>query len=574
MLIGLDLEKRVTSSKPNNLLVDVDQSQHVPKENDADIKNEQIKSSFSQGGSKVREKRELVDLGENATVKTEGNNTLTKNVLLKNSNRDLDKTDKDMEEILIINKEVTSAPYVDPTQINEAEIESHPRPKSKHKIDEQEMKSTKPIINFNVVHDFKYLSKFDSLTCENNVRQAISQRFTQPGAFDFNVEISTSYKILYIGDSVGMQFSQSFQEVAGATTANRKVLRYSWGNNEGIHIASPVRGGGAVGSMRITGMFSEKMKNNYRTMPNNLGGGWMEGDVANLKRALAQMTADNETNVMDTKLASNTSCAIKEGLTTFDFDQSVEENESNNCAEDFFDVVIHQFPFGWVGKPAQEHITYESIHEAVQLSKRYFGAKTVILQTVPVNNNVIDMVGELEVINNRILNYSTEFQKNSSRFQAMGTINQQVEAVLVLDLGQLSVELFAHNAAKLHLIDIKEDEIDQAIQDKSIIRLLDPILAHRTRCCHKKYGQIIGFSCSRNRESKSTIPDCFKTRYSKDGMHWCMDEVSGRINGGIACLLNCVGDTAATAVDSLKRCEKSCNKRFMSLQTSSSNTSL
>ena len=38
--------------------------------------------------------------------------------------------------------------------------------------------------------------------------------------------ISTSLKILVMGDSVGIQFAQGFEEAAGATHGHRSVLRY------------------------------------------------------------------------------------------------------------------------------------------------------------------------------------------------------------------------------------------------------------------------------------------------------------------------------------------------------------
>lgn len=410
--------------------------------------------------------------------------------------------------------------------------------------------SRKLITSYNILKGHKYLHSFDSLPCDNNVRQAISPKFTQSGAFDFQVEISTSQRILYMGDSVGIQFSQSLQDATGAKPQDRKVLRFSWGNHEGIHIASPIRGGGAVAGWRITGMFREEMMNEYKSLPNYYGGGWMNGDAKNLKRALAYMTEiKNQTDV------SNPSCEIKKGVSTSFVQERIKiEKRGENCPEEKFDVIVHQFPFGWLKKPTADKITFESIHEAVTLSKQQFGAKTIILQTIPVNNNVIDMIEELETINNRIMNYTKTAQKTG------------IESVLLLDLGQLSIEMFAHNAAAMRLIPLGQDEIDQSMQSNTISEVLNPLLTHRTVCCNKDYGQIIAYTCSRNRQSTNRIKDCFKTRYSRDGMHFCMDEVGGRINGGVACLLKCV-ETQNDSLPKINDCENRCNERFMSLES-------
>ena len=61
--------------------------------------------------------------------------------------------------------------------------------------------------------------------------------------------------------------------------------------------------------------------------------------------------------------------------------------------------------------------------------------------------------------------------------------------------------------------------------------------------------------------------DCAKARYARDGMHWCMDEVGGRINGGLSCLLKCL-QYSHPDDDwmKLRGCEESCNEQYMSLK--------
>merc|ERR1712241_939637 len=108
-----------------------------------------------------------------------------------------------------------------------------------------------------------------------------------------------------------------------------------------------------------------------------------------------------------------------------------------------------------------------------------------------------------------------------------------------MDIAKFSLELFAHNAKGLNMINQDVDLIDQLISNNTISTLLNPLLTKRTICCHKEYGQIIGFACSKVKETR-TFKKCLNTKYSLDGMHWCMDEVGGRINGAISCLLQCI----------------------------------
>jgi len=61
----------------------------------------------------------------------------------------------------------------------------------------------------------------------------------------------------------------------------------------------------------------------------------------------------------------------------------------SSCDEADFDVVIQQTLFGWFEKPMNRYVTYVSIDEMVKLSQRHFGAKIVLLQTVPIMKNVL-----------------------------------------------------------------------------------------------------------------------------------------------------------------------------------------
>ena len=104
-----------------------------------------------------------------------------------------------------------------------------------------------------------------------------------------------------------------------------------------------------------------------------------------------------------------------------------------------------------------------------------------------------------------------------------------------MDVANLSYELFTNNAASLNLITNDTTILEQYIQNKSSLStLLNPLLSQRTKCCHHKHRQIIGYVCANKTEIRSDtttsttyheVEDCTKTRYARDGMHWCMDEI-------------------------------------------------
>jgi hypothetical protein len=88
---------------------------------------------------------------------------------------------------------------------------------------------------------------------------------------------------------------------------------------------------------------------------------------------------------------------------------------------------------------------------------------------------------------------------------------------------------------------------------------------------HTERGEIlyrkIGHSCGdKNCTIQSTI--------TLDGQHWCMDVSAGRLNAGLACLVQCSllssyddGELQQRTMDSktMIDCERSCNAQYMSL---------
>ncbi len=58
---------------------------------------------------------------------------------------------------------------------------------------------------------------------------------------------------------------------------------------------------------------------------------------------------------------------------------------------------------------------------------------------------------------------------------------------------------------------------------------------------------------------------CQRNVFSYDGLHWCMNKMAGRINGGVSCLLGCAYNNDFSG-DDLRKCEMTCNDIYMSLK--------
>ena len=71
---------------------------------------------------------------------------------------------------------------------------------------------------------------------------------------DFTTTISTDLKILIIGDSVGVQLAQAFDEmVGGKELESRTVAWEAWRGHDGGTVVAPTRGGGVSALWRMTG---------------------------------------------------------------------------------------------------------------------------------------------------------------------------------------------------------------------------------------------------------------------------------------------------------------------------------
>ena len=227
----------------------------------------------------------------------------------------------------------------------------------------------------------------------------------------------------------------------------------------------------------------------------------------------------------------------------------------------------------------------KSLHESVELTFDYLGASTIIIQTIPIQNNENDM-NALVNANKRIWRYAKEFRANMT---AKAATKEEKSAptygrkILVMDLYSLSVATYLQNSMDIGIIAsetgkalqsklLSKPSIDNPFHFLNLTLALKDSLQNFAIPLRREHGNIlyrkIGLSCG---DKNCTI----LSDISIDGIHWCMDTFAGRLNAGLACLVQCSlvsasddGDLQKSTLDSktmIDDCERICNAQYMSL---------
>mmetsp|Transcript_17068 Transcript_17068/g.20842 ORF Transcript_17068/g.20842 Transcript_17068/m.20842 type:complete len:548 (+) Transcript_17068:64-1707(+) len=453
-------------------------------------------------------------------------------------------------------------------------------------------------ISYKVIRFRKFNNTMDFYGCKpeeetkkekGNIRTSNSMSIlNESGVADFNIQLTTSLKILLMGDSVGVQYTQALQQAAEVLPHNRIVQKYSWGEHEGISLALPVKGGGAIAGYRITGLFQAAEQDVEHHQAPHRGGGWMKEHVEQLMKYIQHQNVDGNLTAVHEKMTNS------ETIAKTDMEASSSSLMPSNAA---FDVLIHQFPASWIDVPWSPKFTQEAIGEAVNLANLQFGAKIVILQTVPIQNN-LESMDELVKINQAIWDFATQYKPSPS--------GDGVQVVVVMDVGAFSTSLFVYNSVGMNMtlpnesmkyLDAFNDDdaatetttaenfdvgkgLRNMIWDYSnrtfrkFVLTLESMLSQRLLCCHREWDrQMIGYCCDEKVEHLEK--KCTRNKFSRDGMHFCMDVVAGRIVGATSCLLKCSVDIYDVNESkfknenynkALRSCEKKCNRQYMSLK--------
>uniref|UniRef100_A0A7S2UQD4 Uncharacterized protein n=2 Tax=Attheya septentrionalis TaxID=420275 RepID=A0A7S2UQD4_9STRA len=434
-------------------------------------------------------------------------------------------------------------------------------------------------ITFKVLRDLPFhgVVGHDPYVCDIKNR-AFHNSFTRPGVLDFHTRVKTNLNILYIGSSIGHQFARAFQEAA--MSIDREVIRYAWWvrrQHENTHVAL-TPDNGTISGLRVTGLFTNMSKDVPKTMAPAGGGGWLTYDIREMKRMVHQW---RPVKAIDTAWGKSTSpCEIETPANNFshvngtrNMTSSAAKVNAYSCKQKDFDVVVHQLPVEWIENMYfDQSITNDVLDEVVGVSFNYLGASTIILQTIPINNNARSL-DELVIVNRRIWDYARAFELNATKRNENSTGTTTIPAthrrrILVMDLYSYSVDLFVQNSIEIGIITKNKGEelqskLSNSVNPHEFLNLtmgLSEAFNHTMPIRgQRQIERKIGHTCGDvNCNTKSMI--------SYDGMHWCMRETGGRLNAGLACLIQCsLMNNDETRDDVVRLCERKCNARFMSL---------
>lgn len=273
-------------------------------------------------------------------------------------------------------------------------------------------------------------------------------------------------------------------------------------------------GGGVVAGWRITGLLLKRGEN--KRLPNAKGGGWKRADVKKL--------LDHDV-----------------------YNSGIGDNDNNKIGN--IDVVVVRIPHGWIGLVA---IKESFISQGVDLAHTLFGVRNFIYMSLPIVNNIVTPA-DLEWLHKRNAMIKSFARKmttsNSSR----------IDNVLVLDFARLANGLIEWNGELLGMNTTANTTINNTEYD---FRLEPQWFSEKGFT--RKYAQVCNPVTALSSPNVTYQEGCtdWGNGFTLGGMHWCTESLNGRLNGGAACLMQCMYSNYSTS-DEILACETDCNDRFM-----------
>ena len=362
-----------------------------------------------------------------------------------------------------------------------------------------------------------------------NRTSVLPSELQQSGLFDFSTAVKSNKRILFIGDSVAQQLSETFDESLSITKSwshhknevfddrtgyRRGFEGYKDGNKEIISFSSPTNGGGSSSYWRMTDIWTAE--NEGKNLPPHTGGGWSQHQVKVLCNQLLKM---NKTTTLD--------------------------------------AIIMNYNNWIIPDPTILEMRYRS---AIHLAQSIFKTKAIIFVTYPFTKTVNSTKrwNDVYEYNNMIRRISAENNRNVT----------SITTTVVLEFGNLTNQLLWTNARSLGLNVSDPREVSSVygweLQDNVTNKFKNtptcPVSASFGKLCLH-----MPVMCAKHADEDT---DCLRNYISFDDMHWCTETIGARWSAGIACLLGCVfnscnGQTTTTATTST--CEAKCNEQFMTL---------
>jgi hypothetical protein len=358
-------------------------------------------------------------------------------------------------------------------------------------------------ISYRLLHGKPYLHVFNIFKCRvmPSQREPLPPELLGPDIFDFLPEIATDLKLVVMGDSIGMQISQTLEEMVGTTGENRIIVQA--GLHNALVISVPIRGGGVLATFRYNFLLDQR-------------------DEFHRRNRLLKMTW-NRTRVEEV------------------LDRPLLPLRS-------FDVMIQRITFPWT---LLSRISYESLRNNTDLVSDVFGAKTLIFVNMHFCNNIINASMFLEMTEKR------EVVRNFARGY-VPKVDSSVRRVLVLDfdvLTDLTNEVNAQN--------IGFDTRNTPVEEWMINHYMPPWSGVHSHHIAHTCGEMVpdnSSSCIGNMitmDGMHFCPSTFGGRITA-GLA-CLVACSTEDEKRWTLSLGGADD------ELLRKCERACNERFMSL---------
>jgi hypothetical protein len=396
--------------------------------------------------------------------------------------------------------------------------------------------------------------------CGSN-KAPLPTSLSQSTVLNFTTTISTNLKIVHVGDSLSQQFVQGFDAtlLGSSYEYNRHVLaEYFYEGKIYSHnclsVAAPIRGGGVSSYWRITDLLS------------------------NTNRRKEARCAKEELQLKQRIGWSNTqSIQLVEHRYTVDLDESVVKQILDTrvpqpmprpieISVGSYDVAVLRIPHGWMDIV---DITRDRIIEAINLSHDNLGVDTVLITTLPLNNNVLTSDDWEGIYKINVIIRDVAMNWESIRQNKRG-----VKYILVQEFGQFTNEILWKSAQHLGIYKNIANYSDTKNQYNNGWELSGTsFLLDRLPLAKRKWPPSIPMVCAQPPGVNEKSNACIRNRISSDGIHWCIETLGTRYSASIACLLGCVynGDEKEKMEmknddTGLRQCERGCNEQFMSIK--------
>jgi len=344
----------------------------------------------------------------------------------------------------------------------------------------------------------------------------------QRTVLNFTTSIYTDLNIVFMGDSIGAQFAQAFDAASLGKHVEhrwaegyRYLLDKDW-VSECLTISSPIQGGGVSSFWRQTGLMSNMNK--------------------------------REVYLCNREHHNNNGWAVSQAITLLDHPTQKDVNIGA------YDAFVMRVPHGWL---SLDQITREAIVEQIQLANKYLGAKTVIISTLPLCNNVVNanQWALLGKINDMIHDIAHNWPISDD-----DDVNG-IKTVLVQEFNNYTSQIIWNNAIHIGMTNRTLPDTTKKGWEQEADFFFD-----RLNNGGKWPPSKAQVCVSSNRWIQHNAEQCNLNRISVDGSHWCVNSLGPRFTASIACLLGCVynGERGKEMTD-IRRCEQACNDQFMTI---------